>query len=341
MSDFLDYYNKEAKKNAMTEEERFALHKKQKAIEAQRHKLDEDDSFYDEELLDIQEGVRRPAPRPKPIHRPMPQPSPRPAPRPAPQPAPAPAPAPVRKPVEDPFDKIERPAPVVQEPVRRRRMVTPETQPSNPALKEAYTMMDEINSKVEGMFYRYGMTGLEKISDNIEVFFEAVINPPKEEVRIVEQPAPVKRKVVKRSAPAKTTKTTATAMTEKVATSIKETKPEVIQKKFEDINNNFDIGLLGQSLNEQAKESITTEKANNRLKSIEANAKLIQESIEKKTSNNTQTEEDEIIQQEDLDIVDEEVDANPAFAAQAALEEAMNEPEAPAVPDITVDNVSA
>ena len=174
---------------------------------------------------------------------------------------------------------------------------------------------------------------------NIEVFFEALINPPKEETKIIEQPAPVKRKVVKRTAPAKTSKPTAT-VTEKVATPIKEAKPEVIQKKFEDMNNNFDIGLLGQSLNEQAKDSIRTEQINNTLKGIEANAKLIQESIEKKTSNNTQTEEDEIIQQEDLDIVDEE-EVNPAFAAQAALEEAMNEPEIPEVPDINVDNVSA
>lgn len=106
------------------------------------------------------------------------------------------------------------------------------------------------------------------------------------------------------------------------------------------MNNNFDISLLGQSLNEQAKDSIRTEQINNTLKGIEANAKLIQESIEKKTSNNTQTEEDEIIQQENLDIVDEE-EVNPAFAAQAALEEAMNEPEIPEVPDINVDNVSA
>ena len=148
----------------------------------------------------------------------------------------------------------------------------------------------------------------------------------------------MKRKVVKRTAPAKTSKST--TVTEKVATPIKEAKPEVIQKKFEDMNNNFDISLLGQSLNEQAKDSIRTEQINNTLKGIEANAKLIQESIEKKTSNNTQTEEDEIVQQENLDIVDEE-EVNPAFAAQAALEEAMNESEIPEVPDINVDNVSA
>lgn len=343
MSDFLDYYNKEAKKNAMTEEERFALHKKQKAMEAQRHKLDEEDDFYigDDDIADLQEGIRRPSPRPRPIRKPIPQTptAPRPIPRPIPQPAPAPAPAPVRKPVEDPFDKLERPIQTPAEAPRRRRIIAPETQSTNPALKEAYSMMDAINSKVEGMFYRYGMTGLEKISENIEVFFEAVINPPKEETKIIEQPAPVKRKVVKRTAPAKTNKSTAT-VTEKVATPVKEAKPEVIQKKFEDMNNNFDISLLGQSLNEQAKDSIRTEQINNTLKGIEANAKLIQESIEKKTSNNTQTEEDEIIQQEDLDIVDEE-EVNPAFAAQAALEEAMNEPEIPEVPDINVDNVSA
>ena len=51
MSDFLDYYKKTEQANAMTEEEQLALHKKHKLIAAQRHKIDEEDDFYNSSHL--------------------------------------------------------------------------------------------------------------------------------------------------------------------------------------------------------------------------------------------------------------------------------------------------
>lgn len=330
-SEFLDYYKKEEQKRAMTEEERFALHKKQKAIQAQRFHLDENDEFYDDDTS-INEGVRIPnrtVPHKQPPVRQVPVPAPRPVPKPAPQPAPSqpvkPAPitrpTPVKKPapVEDPFDKIGMPAKTVAEPpVRRRRMEI--TESMNPALKEAYQMMNNIQSKVEGMFYRYGMSGLEKINDQIEEFFENVINPPKEEP-VVEA---VKKIVKKKPVRPVSKPTKSITISEDKKQTIKKATPEAIQKRFEDVNNNVDISLLGESLIEQQKESIISEKTNNRLKNIEAQAKLIQERIDQKTSKPEHTEQvEENLIQEELDVVDDE-NINPALDA---LNEAMNEPE--------------
>lgn len=339
MSDFLDYYKKEEQKKAMTEEQRLALHKKQKQIAAHRHQIDEDDDFYDEELPDINEGVRLPN-RPK--QRPIPQkqttynPAPisRPAPRPIPRPAPAPAPIQQEPEFVDPFDSLpprQKPtAPAAR--TKRSRLVEEST---IPALKEAYIMMDEMQHKIESMFYRYGMAGLEKINECMEDVFEEIINPvQKPEIKYIEKPVEVpvmvkpRKKVIKKSTPIKQ------KITEQIdedfdepvrsvkptinTISKKELNPEEIQEAFEEINNSFDIDKLGDSLIEQGiTQQNTTSKMAETLKNVEARAKLLQETIDKNNAPEITDQTDETyVQSEEFDIVDDNVIDDPISEAK-------------------------
>ena len=258
MSDFLDYFNKAEQEKAMSEEERFALHKKHKLIAARRHQLEENDDFYkDDEDISINEGkriykkpVRMPAPRPAP--RPLP-PEPAPMPKPVPRPAPKPIPQepddfdlpPAKAPVRDPFDSVPATAPTIPAPKKRRIQTMEES--TNPALKEAYSMMDEMQKKIETMFYRYGMAGLEKINECMEEVFEDIVNPrPVEpEIKYIEKPVPSrpKKKIVK--------KTTPTVTESAPEVKVKKAAPmtaEKVQQAFEDINNSFDVSQIGTSL---------------------------------------------------------------------------------------------
>ena len=346
MSDFLDYYKKEEEKRVMTEEERFALHKKQKEIEKQRRQLSEDDELYDNDDV-ILEGVRIPnkrytqmpvrpniSPESKPVQKPQEiinKPRPKPVIRPEQTIKPITRPQPT-KPVEDPFNKIEKTANTME--IINRRHKQEITESTNPALTEAYNMMNDIHHKIENMFYRYGMSGLEKINNNIEAFFESVINPTIKE-EIVES-VPTVKKVIKKkvSKPVlKTTKSLSTSEVKKLSEKNIATNPEAIQKKFEDVNNNIDIAALGASLIEQQKDSILTEKTINTLNKINAQAKLMQERIEKSTTKTEATNQlEENLVQEELDVVDDET-INPAVDA---LNEAMNEPEI--IPEPTTEN---
>ena len=197
MSDFLDYYKKTEQAKAMTEEEQLALHKKHKLIAAQRHKLEEEDDFYKDEP-NLDEGHRifkKPVRMPQPAPRPAPQPMQRPVPRPAPRPVPeemdeyfdTPVQPKPKVPARDPFDDI--PAVPAVPAIKKRKISTIE-ESSNPALKEAYSMMNEMQKKIETMFYRYGMAGLEKINECMEDVFEDIVNPkPVQEIKYIEKPA--------------------------------------------------------------------------------------------------------------------------------------------------------
>ena len=195
MSDFLTYYKQEEKRRATTEEEKLAIHKRQKEIDVRRHQLDEDDDFYNDPVVDendefydeeptINEGVRVPY---------KPAPAPRPVPRPAPQPVRKPAPV---EPEPDFYDEPED-EPVVHTPRRRKQL---SESMGNPALSEAYDMMNEMQQKIESAFYRYGMTGLEKINACMEAVFERIVNPPKPKpiVKYVEREStPIRRESVR------------------------------------------------------------------------------------------------------------------------------------------------
>ena len=54
MSDFLDFYKREEQKRSMTEEQQLELHKKQKALQAKRFEMDDDD-FYNETIDESEE----------------------------------------------------------------------------------------------------------------------------------------------------------------------------------------------------------------------------------------------------------------------------------------------
>lgn len=332
MSDFLDYINEAEQSKAMTEEERFALHKKHKLIAARRHQLEENDDFYkdDEDDTSINEGrriykkpVRMPAPRPvpRPAPRPLP-PEPAPMPKPVPRPAPKPIPQepndfdlpPVKAPVRDPFDSVPATTPTVPAPKKRRIQTMEES--TNPALKEAYSMMDEMQKKIETMFYRYGMAGLEKINECMEEVFEDIVNPrPAEpEIKYIEKPVPSrpKKKIVK--------KTTSTVTESAPEVKVKKAAPmtaEKVQQAFEDINNSFDVSQIGTSLTKSNNSLNESESiAAKTLKKVQAQAMMLEKSMNKKQEEAAEAVEENYVQPEEFDVVDDDVIDDPIADAK-------------------------
>jgi hypothetical protein len=326
MSDFLDYYKKTEQAKAMTEEEQLALHKKHKLIAAQRHKLDEEDDFYkddDDDDISINEGRRiykKPVRMPQPAPRPAPQPVPRPAPAPRPVPRPlpedpddfgAPAPAPRPKaPVRDPFDDVPT-APSFPAP-RKRRIQTME-ESSNPALKEAFSMMEEMQKKIETMFYRYGMAGLEKINECMEDVFEDIVNPrPVPEIKYIEKPAAParpKKKIVRK--PSTVTETTTTKKT----TTTTPMSPEKLQQAFENINNNLDIAQVA-AVATKTENTQTESIGESTMKKVQANAMMLEKSMNKKNEKPTEEVDENYVQPEEFDIVDDNVIDDPVAEAK-------------------------
>ena len=318
MSDFLDYYKKTEQAKAMTEEEQLALHKKHKLIAAQRHKLDEEDDFYkDDDDISINEGRRiykKPVRMPQPAPRPAPQPVPRPAPRPLPEEpddfdVPAPAPRP-KAPVRDPFDDVPA-APSIPAP-RKRRIQTIE-ESSNPALKEAFSMMEEMQKKIETMFYRYGMAGLEKINECMEDVFEDIVNPrPVPEIKYIEKPAAParpKKKIVRK--PSIVTETT----TPKKTTTSAPMSPEKLQQAFENINNNLDIAQVA-AVATKTENTQTESIGESTMKKVQANAMMLEKSMNKKNEKPTEEVDENYVQPEEFDIVDDNVIDDPVAEAK-------------------------
>lgn len=328
MSDFLDYFNKAEQEKAMSEEERFALHKKHKLIAARRHQLEENDDFYkdDENDISINEGkriykkpVRMPAPRPAPRSLP---PEPAPMPKPVPRPAPKSIPQepddfdlpPAKAPARDPFDNVPTTAPTIPAPKKRRIQTMEES--TNPALKEAYSMMDEMRKKIETMFYRYGMAGLEKINECMEEVFEDIVNPrPVEpEIKYIEKPVPSrpKKKIVK--------KTTSTVTESAPEVKVKKAAPmtaEKVQQAFEDINNSFDVSQIGTSLaksNNSLNESESI--AAKTMKKVQAQAMILEKSMNKKQEAAAEAVEENYVQPEEFDVVDDDVIDDPIADAK-------------------------
>lgn len=320
MSDFLDYYKKTEQANAMTEEEQLALHKKHKLIAAQRHKIDEEDDFYkDDDDISINEGrriYRKPVRTPRPATRPVPQPAPasRPVTRPASIPLPGesddyvvPAPRP-KTPTRDPFDDVPA-APSIPAPRKRKIQTIEET--SNPALKEAFSMMEEMQKKIETMFYRYGMAGLEKINECMEDVFEDIVNPkPVQEIKYIEKPAAParpKKKIVRK--PSTVTETTST---KKTTTPM---SPEKLQQAFENINNNLDleqIAAVASKTENTQSESI----GESTMKKVQANAMMLEKSMNKKNEKPAEEVDENYVQPEEFDIVDDDVIDDPVAEAK-------------------------
>lgn len=328
MSDFFDYYKNIEQSKAMSEEERFELHKKHKMIAAHRHQLDEDDFYKDDgEDASINEGkriykkpVRMPAPRPAP--RPLP-PEPAPMPKPVPRPAPKPIPQepddfdlpPAKVPVRDPFDNVPPTAPTISAPKKRRIQTMEES--TNPALKEAYSMMDEMQKKIETMFYRYGMAGLEKINECMEEVFEDIVNPrPAEpEIKYIEKPVPVrpKRKIVKKT----TSTVTESAPEVKIKKTAAPMTAEKVQQAFEDINNSFDVSQIGTSLTKSNNSLNESESiAAKTMKKVQANAMMLEKSMNKKQEETAEAVEENYVQPEEFDVVEDDVIDDPVSEAK-------------------------
>lgn len=257
----------------------------------------------------------QPAPRPAPRPAPQPAPAPRPVPRPAPRPLPeesddyvVPTPKP-KAPVRDPFDDVPA-APSIPAP-RKRRIQTIE-ESSNPALKEAFSMMEEMQKKIETMFYRYGMAGLEKINECMEDVFEDIVNPkPVPEIKYIEKPAAParpKKKIVKK--PTTVTETTTTKKTTTAPMS-----PEKLQQAFENINNNLDIAQVA-AVASKTENTQTESIGESTMKKVQANAMMLEKSMNKKNEKPTEEVDENYVQPEEFDIVDDNVIDDPVAEAK-------------------------
>lgn len=343
MSAFIDFIHKNEMANAKTEEERLAMHKKQKLREAQ-----EDDDFYDEELPEepINEAIRVPfkGRRPVPAKKEMVE-------EPEEQPqrqycVPKPTQADVAATNADirqygvrPVKKVKRELdfdPGFNESTQPRSYNARPVIHENPVLREAYNMMDEMKKKIEDMFYQYGMTGLEKLNESMLDVFEDILNPPvrvqepRVVERVVEVPAQpkttIKKKVLKKKpaiTPAAVKPTVKSnpepvetpVQTEKLtpATNIADAK-EILKENvatFETINSTADLSALGNCLNEQKIVQQTTEsEADQKLKRLNANVERLKKAMDesnkvKATAQIEAAEEEPYEQPEEFDVVDD------------------------------------
>jgi hypothetical protein len=184
-------------------------------------------------------------------------------------------------------------------------------------------MMNEMQQKIETAFYRYGMSGLEKINKHLDKIFEAIVNPkPKEIVKYVEKPVKVIEKPVYMT-PSPVKESLATDIdepNEKEPVELPETdimpndEQASLKEQFIKMNETADSDLLSNALLLQGEEQSKT--VNDKLAQIEANAQLLREKIGVATEAKTKTlqpqpeqlvENDEITPSESLEIVDDPV----------------------------------
>lgn len=319
---FLEYYHREDKKRAVTEEEQLALHKKQKVIESKRHQLEEEDDFYNEDV-DINEARRVNVPtRPLPPKRPIAPPAPKPVVRPAPAPT------------------------AVPTKVRSR---------ASSQMDEAFEMIDKLTDKITSMFFKYGFAGLEKISRHLNEDIEDIINPqpvyrdePNESYSIDEErmerlekenarlrrlleKSLEQRQVIHEEPVHKAQKIEETTIdeehddvpTEELDEGFDDTygmpdeaDNKKLNEKFISMNENMDINALGASLSQQAvmqKRKEMTE--NNTLAQVTARAQMLQKSMDKQIDDKIMSQEQQIDesfeQSEELEVVDVEEPTQP------------------------------
>lgn len=300
MSDFLNFIRKE-QKSKMTEEEQLALHKRQKLQEAQysAEELEDDDEFYEEDDR-LVEAHRIPrAPR-----------------RSTPAPAPAPAPMPQEPEYDEPY---EEPAPVPQR--RPRRQPQPATQvvesfhqsQMNPVLSEAYELIEEMKNKMETMFFKYGMTGLERLNECMLDVCDEIMNPPAQkpmhrpmphytepedfddEPVVVEKVLPKKKPVVAKQQPVRKPVKKATPVAKPVVASkpkqVVKSEEQILKEKAKEMNamfENADLSELGNTLVMQS--DVQENRGAKRKAEIEARGKALEEKMTKKPKKEQQPE---------------------------------------------------
>lgn len=107
-----------------------------------------------------------------------------------------------------PKPRPQRPQPVDNQPPLRsqrpvpRPPIQPAAKPVMPKpLNEAYSMIEQMKKKMEAIFYRYGMIGLERLDEALEDVIEEIMNPQPvyierepEPMPVVEPPKPKRRK---------------------------------------------------------------------------------------------------------------------------------------------------
>lgn len=295
--DFLSFLHKNDP--SYTEEQQLEAYKNYKST-AQTVSVDEleDDNFYNDEVPDINEAHRTQRP------------SPRPAPRPAPAPAPAPRPAPM--PAEPDFDddNYVEPAPVRRRPAKKPQSIAESAgYINNPAFSEAFSLIDEMKEKMTAMFFKYGMTGLEKLNECMLDMCDEIMNPPPPAPKIIYKerepevvapapaPAPVKKTVVK--------KKPAVAKVAEAAAAPQVTKPKVVKKaepakseeeilkqkkaNLDAMLETADLSELGNTLTKQS--SVQVDEGAKRLALVQANSERIKKLSEEKKEAQQKIEE--------------------------------------------------
>lgn len=293
MSDFLNYIHKEEQKK-MSEEEKLRLHKKQKQLKEQQFSVDElEDDFYDDDDFELNEAHRVQRPLSRQVQQRKVQYNQE----------------PVDVPIQQYNDQYEEPynEPPVLPAVSTRRKRSSQVQDMNesnavqmnPVLREAYDLIDEMKNKMETMFFKYGMTGLERLNECMLDVCDEIMNPPvkpkfiplENEEPIVEKTLPPKKKPATRTI--KTVKKPTVNKPKTVKPIIEETEIKT-PINFNDVLENADLTEIGNTL---VKQSEVQENIGAKQKAqIEARAKLMEEQIAKNTKNkqheNTITEEE-------------------------------------------------
>lgn len=303
MSDFLDYLQSKQNK---TNENKTEQHKNMKNnFSVEELEQDLDDDFYEEPVTEARRVLRPNVP----VNQHMP----------ARQPAqnniyrqrPAVQPAYDEPAYEEPEQLIyEEPA----QPRRTRKSALPVAESSiracNPVLNEAYELIDEMKNKMEMMFFKYGMTGLEKLNECMLDMCDTIMNPPvqkpveqvipQQAQPVIEKTLPKKKPVVSKPVNKKPTVQAKPSALPKAKESVSlKAKASAMNKMFE----TADLGDLGSTLSMQSDKQVNI--GQEHLDKIEARANALREQSKTTAKNKKQQQETtkEDIEPEEIEIV--------------------------------------
>lgn len=169
-------------------------------------------------------------------------------------------------------------------------------QPKMPRqLTEAYSLIEDMKVKMEDIFYRYGMIGLERLDEALEDVIDEIMNP---EPVVIERPVPApqpekpivkkrKRRVVRKPIQTQTNEAT------------EDVEPEEVLVDPRKSLNDLDINDLGAILGKETKE-YKTEAQKKTEKLLNAYGNELEAEKQKDEEAREAAEESEIQQPEDI-----------------------------------------
>lgn len=203
-----------------------------------------------------------------------------------------------------------------QRPTPRPPFIPQQQKPVMPKpLNEAYSMIESMKKKMEGIFYRYGMIGLERLDEALEDVIEEIMNPqpvyierePEPVPVVIEQPKPKRRKPKRKPVVKKVVEEPVNEeQNEEFVDPLLQEDDSPTNAQFAEMAANMDLDALNAVMAKEKKmpKRMTEGEArrNAQMKQLEA----VMETQQEETIEETIEESEEDYSNEDITIVDNE-----------------------------------